>query len=334
MNQPLALAFRPRTLDQMIGAAAMTKKIRGRMQSGREPAAWMFSGLTGSGKTTAMRIIALSLQCRHQEVFGNPCDVCYEKRKKFDITEINASDVTKKDDFQALLGDQMNYSPFPGSRRKVIILDELHRASDAAQNYLLKPFEDCPQTTVWMVGTTAAYKILETLRRRCASYVVPPLDLDATRALVKKAMKIVGSTRDPDDLVDALLENGIFSPGLILNAVEKYLEDKTGSAEDAIKGDGVSEVDVRALNREIFRGSWRGASKWLQNCNAKDAQQIRYKLANYFRQILLDDVEFSDRNDELAEAIKTLVGMQYIGDESQVAGICAVAYQIAKKFKK
>ena len=38
---------------------------------------------------------------------------------------------------------------------------------------------------------------------------------------------------------------------------------------------------------------------------------------------MLDDVEFSDRNDELADAIKTLVGMQYLGDESQVAGICA-----------
>ena len=83
-----------------------------------------------SGKTTAMRVIALSLQCRHQEVFGNPCDDCYERRHKFDITEINASDVTKKEDFRDLIGDQYNYSPFPGSRRKVIILDELHRASD------------------------------------------------------------------------------------------------------------------------------------------------------------------------------------------------------------
>ena len=47
MNQPLALAFRPKILDRMIGAATMVKKIRGRMESGREPAAWLFSGLTG-----------------------------------------------------------------------------------------------------------------------------------------------------------------------------------------------------------------------------------------------------------------------------------------------
>lgn len=333
MDQPLALAFRPRTLDQMIGAERMAKKIRGRMAEGREPAAWMFTGLTGSGKTTVMRIIALSLQCTHQEVFGNPCKDCYMRRKKFDIMEVNGSEVTTKEELRNLLADRMNYSPMPGSRRKVIMLDELHKVSDSAQNMLLIPFENCPKTTVWICGTTAGHKVIETLRRRCAGYVVPPLDLEATRKLVRKAIKVAGGNRDSEELVDALLENGVTSPGLILNAVEKYLEDKLCTAEDAAKPD-ITEVDVRALNSEIFRGNWRGAAKWLRSCSSKDAQQIRNQLASFFRKVLLDDTEFSDRNDALADAIKTLTSMQFVGEDTQVAAMSAVAYQIAKEFRR
>ena len=49
------------------------------------------------------------------------------------------------------------------------------------------------------------------------------------------------------------------SPGLILNAVEKYLEDKTVSADDAIKGDGVSEVDVKSFESGNFSGKLAGS---------------------------------------------------------------------------
>ena len=286
-----------------------------------------------SGKTTIMKIMALAFQCEHQKVFGNPCKECYKARHEFDILEVNASDVTKIDDLRIAVGDRWHYSPYPGSRRKVIILDELQKLSDSSQNYLLKLFEEGPETTVWMCGTSRPENIDVALRRRCANYVVPALDLEATRALAKKAIEVAGGDRDSDDLTDSLMEAGINSPGLILNAVEKYLEDNTVSSDVAVRSDGVTEVDVRKLNSAIFKGNWRAAAAWLSTCNSRDANQIRRKLAMYLRVVLVNDTDFSDRNNVLAESIKILAGMNYVGDELQIAGICAVAYEIAKMFQ-
>ena len=93
-EQVLSLSARPQTLDELVGARNLVKMIRGHMTSGRVPAAWMFVGGSGAGKTTTARIVALSLQCTHQDIFGNPCADCQSHRSSFDITEINAAEAS------------------------------------------------------------------------------------------------------------------------------------------------------------------------------------------------------------------------------------------------
>ena len=93
-SQMLSLSFRPQSLDDLVGAKHMTRLIRSHVASGRMPAAWMLVGGSGTGKTTTARIIALSLQCPHQQEFGIPCDACRKKKSQFDIIEINASEAS------------------------------------------------------------------------------------------------------------------------------------------------------------------------------------------------------------------------------------------------
>ena len=332
MTEHLALSYRPNTFSQLVGSAGLIRKIRGHVKNGRIPKAWMFLGSTGAGKTTIARILALAMQCSHQEEFGNPCKDCIRRRRSFDIQYVNAATDTGVDIFREFVR-MANYGPMPGSLKKVFILDELHKASESAQSALLAPTEDCPASTMWIACTTATEKILPTLMRRFTTYTVASMEIDDVRRLVTKAIKASGGDRDADDLTESLLEAGISSPGLVMNALEKYLADPNASAEEAVRLGVNTKVDIRALNKAIIRGKWKEVAQWLQGVNPNDVKEIRGMLAKYLRTILLNDQEFSDRNGLIAESIKTLTTVNYLGDEGQLALISAVAYELASKFR-
>lgn len=331
MNKVLAISARPKSFKYMIGASKVTSAVLGHINNGREPNAWLFIGSTGAGKTTIARIMALSYQCTHND-FGDPCPDCYAQKAKYDITEVNASDDTGVADFRSILSGAI-YGPKPGSQRKVFILDELHKASNSAQNYMLKPFEDCPATTVFICCTSTDDKIIPALKRRCTIYTMPKLEMDDIRKLVKRIFKKTGSTRSSDELVEAILESNISTSGLVLNAVEKFLASPTCTAEEAVRVEYTTTLDIYALNRAIFRGNWRAASEWLKKCNPEDVRLIKGKLSAYLRTILLDDQDFSERNRAVSEAIKELTKVNYNSDETQLATIAAVAYDLSEKFK-
>src|SRR5580704_11597035 len=145
MSDELTLSMRPRSFDEMIGAKKVTRQITKIIASDKIPKAWMFSGETGSGKTTIARIIAASLQCKHSKEFGHPCQRCYKYRHSFDITTLNVMQRKVEDLESAISGAY--YAPKPGSRRRVYILDEAHMLTDHSQNLLLELLEDCPRTT-------------------------------------------------------------------------------------------------------------------------------------------------------------------------------------------
>src|SRR6266566_3384947 len=136
MSRPLAVSMRPRRLSELIGQETLVEVIR-KKQETRDPAAWMFTGPTGTGKTTVARIIAVSLQCKHQKQFGEPCDESLAARSSFSIREINASEVSGVEEIGAVAQASV-YLTAPPSKRSVFILDEAQRLSPSSQNLLLK----------------------------------------------------------------------------------------------------------------------------------------------------------------------------------------------------
>lgn len=329
-QQVLALAMRPQQLEQLVGQAKLIDRIRGHFEQGRMPQAWMFVGQTGSGKTTVGRILANSYQCRHQLRFGSPCDMCIRNGHKRDIVEINASDITGIDDLRSTLVGS-NLSPGPGSRKRVYILDEAQRLSKAAQNLLLKYFEDCPKSTVFVVCTTEPEKILKTLRRRCMTYTVRSLDMDGIQKLVKRALKHIDSERSSAELVEALWSSSITSAGLVVNAVEKYA---SGATAEEAANEATSEFDTSNLCHAVVKGDLEQCMAQLKSAQVEDYRLIKSSVANYLRGIIIAETDISERTTIVANSIFDLTQHAPMEDSLQLPHLVASVYRMCERFAR
>lgn len=324
MKETLALALRPKTLDELIGCNSIVKRIRARIASGRLPKAWMLIGQTGCGKTTTSRILASALQCYHNVKFGT-CTKCYRRQHRFDIVELNMPNVSVADLREIL--DGAYYNPKPGSKYRIYILDEAQRMSDASHQLMLKFTEDCPATTKWITNTTDPDKLPRALRRRHKIYAFPPLEIEDIRKVVKVGLKAVHSDLEYSELVEKLMEKGVTSPALILNAVENYVEG--ASAEEASEVESVSTIDTLGLSIAVCKGQWEDAVKILQRAKPEDAGAISASVRGYLKGILLGEQENSKRADLSAESIIKLMGAR-----DDISAVTATLFKVCKHFSR
>ncbi len=330
MAQQLSLSARPRTFEQLVGQQKTIDSIRGHVREGRTIKAWLLGGPRGSGKTSLSRILALSLQCTHQKVFGSPCKECRAQQSSFPIIEINGADLTGIDKIrEALQG--CDYGIMGAGQYRVYVIDEIQRLSTAAQSMLLKYFEDTPETTVFILSSTEPYQVNEALRSRCMFYEMRELEHDDMTILVERLLKKVTSELPVDRLVDALVECRVFAPRLICQAVEKYVAG--ASPDDAAKVDG-TDIDIKALTRSLVRGDWNGLCDALQNADKLDIRAIRGSTVAYLRTILVESREFSAKNKALAKAIMALCSVENASEKLTAAVMAAVLYDCCEMFSK
>lgn len=329
MGQQLSLSARPRTLDALIGQDKTVARIRGHISSGRIPKAWVFSGPTGTGKTTLARILALSLQCQHQKVFGKPCKECRRTKSSFDITEINAAKVTGIREIEEQLEGSM-YAPRYGPYR-IYIIDEIHASTRQAQSLLLKYIEDdTPPTTLFILCSTEPHLIKSTVQGRCLSYKLRELMADDVLKLVETLLAKVKSTLPADRLADVLVEKGISYPRHIAQAVEKYLAG--ADPEDAAEVEASTSIDVTAVSSALIKGDWEGVAEYMLKAQSTDVRQIRLSCLAYLRVILLQSSDISERTHIVADSITQLCTLTNMEDVAVGAGLAAVLYRCAAFF--
>lgn len=313
-----------------MGQQKLIDRIRGHVKNGREIKAWLFIGPAGTGKTTTARILSLSLLCGHQTVFGKPCKACWVNKSTFDIYETNCAKVRGIREIEEEL-QGTDYAPRFG-RYRIHILDEVHRATQDAQGLLLKYLEDSPETTLFILCTTEAHLLLQTLKRRCTIYKLRPLDFDDIEKYAAKLLSKVGSELPADCLRDALVTKGVSSPGLIAQAVEKYTAGASPEeAADVIEG---NDVDTKALIRSIVKGDWDGARKYLFETQVSDVRGVRINLVGYLRSALLESPNIDDRTFKLCTAIDTLIAVENQPDAIMLAAVCTAAYKACDIFSE
>lgn len=162
--------YRPLRVSELYGQQ-QAKRIIGRgLDEVSLPTTLLFHGISGTGKTTCARIVAMGLTCR-EKMTSEPCCECdsckgvYGGGGHFALYEFNAAHFTGIDHMR---NEAANFDCVPmGFNKKIIVFDECHRLSREAQTLLLKVVEDGIPDTYFIFCSTDPENIIPTLRNRC-----------------------------------------------------------------------------------------------------------------------------------------------------------------------
>ncbi|HWZ45969.1 MAG TPA: DNA polymerase III subunit gamma/tau [Candidatus Saccharimonadales bacterium] len=209
--QVLARKYRPQRFSEVIGQEHVTRTLKNAITQQRIAHGYIFSGHRGIGKTTIARILAMALNCRSAEnPVAEPCGECVSCTEiraggAVDVIEIDAATNRGIDEIRELR-DAARYRP-ARDRYKIYILDEAHQITDAAFNALLKTLEEPPPHIIFMMATTQAEDIPQTIRSRCQHFSFHAVKFDEIAGQLKTIAGQEGIEAD-DEAVAVLAEAG------------------------------------------------------------------------------------------------------------------------------
>ncbi|HEV3232522.1 MAG TPA: DNA polymerase III subunit gamma/tau [Candidatus Dormibacteraeota bacterium] len=164
--------YRSQRFDDLVGQQAATRTLRNAVASGRVSHAYLFTGIRGTGKTSAARILARAVNCL-APADGEPCNACancvaISDASATDLIEIDAASNRGVDEMRDLR-ERARYLPSQLTR-KVYIIDEAHQLTNEAFNALLKTLEEPPPHVLFVLCTTEAHKLPATVVGRCQRF--------------------------------------------------------------------------------------------------------------------------------------------------------------------
>jgi len=169
------LKYRPQKISE-LDLTEIREGLSRVLSSGRIPHAFLFAGPKGTGKTSAARIIAKSVNCLAKRTGPNrfePCNHCslcqsITKGTALDLIEIDAASNRGIDDIRNLK-EKIKLAPTE-AKYKVYIIDEVHMLTTEAFNALLKTLEEPPLHAIFILCTTEPEKLPETIVSRCLRF--------------------------------------------------------------------------------------------------------------------------------------------------------------------
>jgi DNA polymerase III subunit gamma/tau len=237
--QVIARKYRPQSFDELIGQEHVQKTLSNAIESNRLAHGYIFSGQRGTGKTTVARILARCLNCIHGPT-AKPCGVCsscieISAGNSVDVIEIDAASNRGINEMREIR-ENVRYRP-ARDRYKIFIIDEAHQITKEAFNALLKTLEEPPEWVVFILCTTEANEIPNTIASRCQHFTFRSVDFAALMARMKYIAEQEG--------IDA----GESVLSVIAQAGEGSVRDSLSALDQAIAccGKTLRVEDVRAL---------------------------------------------------------------------------------------
>lgn len=308
----LAETLRPEKLADVLGNESAKRTIQSWIDKDNFPRCILFSGPVGTGKSTLAAIVARA--CQGPDGWKNT-----------DIRQINAGSVGKVDDMRELVAQTTN-RPLNG-RYRVFILEEAHRATDAAQDAILVPMET-NDSTVWILTSSEPAKLLPAIRSRCsaATFDLKPLRFKEIEELVYTA----GLTLDKElsrspKIAEFLVQSGVTSPREILGVLDLHLSGTP--LEQCISG-AEHEPLYKEVASAVLSGNWARCAVTLEQIKTADYRGMVGIVSAFLAGALLKE-PVGPRADGLATCLVGL-GSNQFQDGVAYAATKAILYKACK----
>ncbi len=292
-HQAIYRKWRPMVFDDVVGQSHITRTLKNQVISGTVGHAYLFCGTRGTGKTTCAKILSRAVNCLHPHD-GNPCNECEICRgiidgSIMDVIEMDAASNNGVDDIRGVL-DDVNYAA-SSAKYTVYIIDEVHMLSPSAFNALLKTLEEPPENVMFILATTEAHKVPQTILSRCQRFDFRRIGADDIAVRMKEiayadGYKITdGAFRMLASLADGSMRDGLSIMERVISAAGNEVTEN-----DIVNTLGISTFDsVFELTDAVISGDAAKVVSIIDKSLAegKNLTQLSNSVLEYFRALMI-----------------------------------------------
>jgi DNA polymerase-3 subunit gamma/tau len=252
----------------------------------------LLSGISGTGKTTLIRIIAKSILCQHKDENGSSCNKCemcqiIDKEKLSNVYfELNASN----------LGiDDMRDIEESADKRvlgmydiKIFVIDEMQEMSrnKAAEKNILKILEKPSNNVYFILGTMEANKVNSAIKNRCVHYKLSNLTSDEIVKCMHSICKNEDVKINTPEKVQTLITIANNSSGSMRTAIsylERAIYSELWNTSDLLKElDIISDQDIAIIVNFILAGNVKALDYTI---NEEVLKKIKYVLMLCYKKL-------------------------------------------------
>ena len=176
------------SFDKVIGHKSLITYIQHWIDTDTTPNVLLFHGNPGLGKSSIAKLLAIALTTDESTRKDAIENVIYNNRSTGSIKLFSMSKIQdKEEEIKKVSGElQMN---FVNTKHKVLILDEAHEMSKAAQDSILVELEHLPEGLHVFICTTEINAFRPALVSRCKVLELHPLSENEARQLFNREVK-------------------------------------------------------------------------------------------------------------------------------------------------
>ncbi len=315
--------WRPSRFSEMVGQEHVVTTLQNAVIRDQVAHAYIFAGPRGTGKTTAARLLAKSVNCEEPSVGSETSEPCNECDSCLSISQGNAMSVVEMDaashrgiDDIRQLQERVPYASTAG-RFRVYILDEVHMLTPEAFNALLKTLEEPPEHVIFILATTEPHKVPVTIQSRCQRFDFRYLTVEEVSLRLHHVVKSQNDFEVEESAVQAISS---YADGAVRDALS-LLEQCRDYSTGVIKEEHVREV-VGAVPRQVMAdyayllqdGDIAGLMELIEQVSVGGADMAQFirELLSFFRDLMLYGASGGKQKpilpDEFLKQIEDLAG--------------------------